>query len=125
MNTVLWILQGILCVKLLTAAYSHAFRPDAAAFAKGLERFGGAAQPLLILVALGTFAGAIALVLRAVVRVPPWLTPAAAALLAVMMLAATGFHLACRETPNVWVSLILFAIAAFVAYGRWVIAPLA
>ena len=123
MNTVLWILQGILCIKLLTAAYSHAFRPNAETFARGMERLGGAAQPLLILIALGTFGAAIALVLRAVVKVPPWLTPAAAALLAVMMLAATGFHLACRETPNVWVSLILFAIAAFVAYGRWVLAP--
>lgn len=124
MSTVLWVLQGILCVKLLSVAYTHAFRPDAAAFARGLERFGGAAQPLLILIALGVFGGAIALVLRAVVRVPPWLTPAAAALLAIMMLASAGFHLACRETPNVWVSLILFALAAFVAYGRWALLPL-
>ena len=124
MNTLLWILQAILCVKLLSAAYTHAIRPDTTAFARGLERFGGAAQPLLILIALGAFGGAIALVLRAVAHVPTWLTPAAAALLAVMMLAATGFHLACRETPNVWVSLILFALAAFVAYGRWALAPL-
>jgi len=123
MNTILWILQAVLCVKFLSVAYTHAIRPDAAAFARGMERLGGAAQPLLIFIALGTFGGAIALVLRAVLRVPTWLTPAAAALLAVMMLAATGFHIACRETPNVWVSLILFALAAFVAYGRWVIAP--
>ena len=114
MNTILWILQAVLCVKFLSVAYTHAIRPDAAAFARGMERLGGAAQPLLIFIAL---------VLRAVLRVPTWLTPAAAALLAVMMLAATGFHIACRETPNVWVSLILFALAAFVAYGRWVIAP--
>lgn len=124
MNTLLWILQAILCVKLLSVAYTHAIRPDTTAFARGLERFGGAAQPLLILIALGAFGGAIALVLRAVAHVPTWLTPAAAALLAVMMLAAMGFHLACRETPNVWVSLILFALAAFVAYGRWALAPL-
>jgi hypothetical protein len=124
MNTILWILQAALCVKLLSVAYTHAIRPDAAAFSQGMQRLGAAAQPLLILIALGTFGVAIALVLRAIIRVPPWLTPAAAALLAVMMLAATGFHLACRETPNVWVSLILFALAAFVAYGRWVLAPL-
>jgi hypothetical protein len=40
-----------------------------------------------------------------------------------MMLLAVGFHVACRETPNIVVGLILFALAAFVAYGRWVIAP--
>ena len=123
MNTILWILQAVLCVKFLSVAYTHGIHPNPEAFARGLERLGGAAQPLLILIALGTFGGAVALVLRAVLRVPTWLTPAAAALLAVMMLAATGFHIACRETPNVWVSLILFALAAFVAYGRWVIAP--
>jgi hypothetical protein len=40
------------------------------------------------------------------------------------MLMAVGFHVACRESPNTVVSLILCALAAFVAYGRWVVAPL-
>jgi hypothetical protein len=40
-----------------------------------------------------------------------------------MMLLGVGFHVACRETPNIVVGLVLFALAAFVAYGRWVIAP--
>jgi len=48
----------------------------------------------------------------------------AAALLAVMMLASIGFHLASREKPKIVADLILFAMAAFLAYGRWVIAPL-
>lgn len=52
-----------------------------------------------------------------------WLTPWSAALLALMMLLAAGFHTACRESPKTAVGLILFAVAAFVAYGRWVIAP--
>jgi hypothetical protein len=34
-----------------------------------------------------------------------------------------GFHVACRESPNIVVGLVLFALAAFVAYGRWVTAP--
>jgi hypothetical protein len=41
-----------------------------------------------------------------------------------MMLVAVGFHIACRENPKTAVSLVLFALAAFVAYGRWMIAPL-
>jgi hypothetical protein len=40
-----------------------------------------------------------------------------------MMLLAVGFHVACRETPNIVAGLVLFALAAFVSYGRWVIAP--
>ena len=40
-----------------------------------------------------------------------------------MMLIATGFHLRCREEPKVWVSLILFALATFLVYGRQVLSP--
>jgi len=53
-----------------------------------------------------------------------WVTPLAAAFLAVMLLISIGFHLNCRETPKVWVLLILFVLSGFVAYGRWYLAPL-
>ena len=39
------------------------------------------------------------------------------------MLLAIAFHKGCREKANIAVSLVLALIAAFVAYGRWVIAP--
>jgi hypothetical protein len=67
--------------------------------------------------------GAVGLILPAVTGILTWLTPLAAALLALMTLLAVGFHVACREAPNVLAGLILFALAAFVSYGRWVIAP--
>lgn len=51
------------------------------------------------------------------------LAPWTAAVLAVMLLASIAFHIKCRESSKAWVSLILFAMAAFVAYGRWVLAP--
>jgi VIT1/CCC1 family predicted Fe2+/Mn2+ transporter len=124
MNILLWILQIVLAVKFLSVAYTHALRPDPAKMARGRERFGAAARPLLILIALGVFLGAVALVLPAATGIAPGLTPWAAALLALMMLAAAGFHRACREDPKTVVNFVLFALAAFVAYGRWVIAPL-
>jgi hypothetical protein len=68
--------------------------------------------------------GAVGLVLPAVIGIAVWLTPWSAALLALMMLAAIGLHLASRESPKIVADLILVALAAFVAYGRWVIAPL-
>jgi hypothetical protein len=33
------------------------------------------------------------------------------------------FHLRSREKPMIFVSLVLFAFAAFIAYGRGVLAP--
>jgi hypothetical protein len=74
-------------------------------------------------IALGAFLGAVGLILPAATGILTWLTPLAAALLALMMLLSIGFHVACRDTLNIVVGLVLFALAAFVAYGRWVIAP--
>jgi uncharacterized membrane protein YphA (DoxX/SURF4 family) len=124
MNIVLWILQGVLALKFLTAVYTHGIRPDPDKMQRGRQRFGAAARPLLIAISLCAFLGAVGLILPAALGVLPWLTPWAAALLAVMMLLGLGFHATCRETPRIIVGLVLLALAAFLAYGRWVLAPL-
>jgi hypothetical protein len=123
MNIVLWVLQVALAVKFVSAAYTHGIHPDPTKMQRGLQRLGAAARPLLILIALAAFLGGICLVLPAATGVLTWLTPLSAAVMALMMMLAIGFHIACRETPNVVVGLVLFVLAAFVAYGRWVIAP--
>jgi VIT1/CCC1 family predicted Fe2+/Mn2+ transporter len=123
MNTVLWILQIALCLKFVSVAYTHGFRTDQAKWQQGMQRLGAVARPLLTLIAVSTFLGGVGLILPAATGVLTWLTPLTAALLALMMLLAVRFHVACRETPNVVAGLVLFALAAFVSYGRWVIAP--
>lgn len=120
MNILLWGLQIILAIKLLTVTLNHGLRPDPVKMERGRNRFGAVAKPLLLTVALLTFLVALAFVLPAV----QGLLPLTASFAALMMLIATGFHLRCREEPKVWVSLILFALAAFLAYGRWMIYPL-
>ena len=124
MNILLWALQIVLALKFASVTWSHGLRPDEAKMQRGVQRFGALARPLLVLIAVCTFLGGVSLVLPAVIGTLSWLTPWAAALLALLMLLAAGFHIACREKPNTVVSLILFAFAAFLAYGRWVIAPL-
>jgi hypothetical protein len=123
MNTVLWILQIALCLKFVSVAYTHGFRTDQAKWQQGMQRLGAVARPLLTLIAVFTFLGGVGLILPAATGVLTWLTPLTAALLALMMLLAVRFHVACRETPNVVAGLVLFALAAFVSYGRWAIAP--
>jgi hypothetical protein len=124
MNIVLWILQGVLALKFLSVVYTHGIRPDPDKMQRGRQRFGAAARPLLVVIALCAFLGAVGLILPAALGVLPWLTPWAAALLAAMMLLGLGFHATCRETPKIVVGLVLLALAAFLAYGRWVLAPL-
>jgi hypothetical protein len=123
MNVVLWALQIVLALKFVSVAYTHSFRPDQTKMQRGIERLGTVARPLLTLIALCAFLGSVGLILPAATGILTWLTPWSAALLALMMLLAVGFHVACRETPNIVVGLVLCALAAFVAYGRWVIAP--
>ena len=120
MNTLLWALQIILAIKLVTVTLNHALRRDPVKMKRGRDRFGSFAVPLLTAVGLLALLIALALVLPFAQRFLPW----SASFAALLMLAATGFHLSCREDPKVWVSLILFALAAFLAYGRWALSPL-
>jgi hypothetical protein len=68
--------------------------------------------------------GAAGLVLPHATGIAPWLTPLAAALLVLLMVFAAVFHLRrAGEGMSVATNLILCALAAFVAYGRLVLAP--
>lgn len=124
MNIVLWVLQIALCLKLVSVAYSHGLRMDQSKMQQGMDRMGVVAQPLLIFSALCAFLSGIALILPAAAGFSSWITPLAAALVALMMLLATGFHVACRGARSIVFGLILFALSAFVSYGRWFLAPL-
>jgi hypothetical protein len=123
-NTILWVLQIALSLKYASVAYTHGLRRDSDKMQPGTDRLGRAALPLLALVALSALLGSVGLILPAATGVLAWLTSWAAALLALMMLVAIGLHAACRETPKLVIGVVLFALTAFVAYGRWVLAPL-
>lgn len=124
MSTFLWIIQGILFLKFITVVFSHGIRPDPEKMKRGTQKWGSFSHALLGFIAALSLLGVLGLALPFFIHTLGWLVPWAAALLAAMNLAAIGFHLSCRETPKVWVGLILFALAAFTAYGRWVLAPL-
>jgi hypothetical protein len=124
MNILLWFLQVVLGIKFLSVAYSHGLRQGQEKMKEGIRRMGPFTRPLLYGIAVCTFLGGIGLLIPAAARVPTWLTPITAGLLAFMMLLSIMFHFACQEKPKIWASLILFGLAAFLAYGRWALAPL-
>jgi putative oxidoreductase len=120
MNTALWIIQIILGIKLLSVSYSHGLRQSQPTMRESIRKMGSLAKSLHFLIAICTFAGASALILPGLLKSAAWLTPATAIFLALLLLASIFLHLKSREKPNVFVSLILFAFAVFIAYGRWV-----
>jgi len=89
--------------------------PDFAAVPLGLVRFIGIAE----------IAGAIGLILPAVTRIAPLLTPLAASGLAVVMILAALFHISRGEFAQLGLVIPLGAVATFVAWGRYKRAPIA
>ena len=67
--------------------------------------------------------GGVGLIVPALTGILPWLTSFAGVGLAVIMILAIPFHIVRREWPNIGLNLVLGTIAAFVAYGRFVIEP--
>ena len=68
--------------------------------------------------------GAIGLILPSVLRVRPALTPLAAAGLVIIMIGATVITLATESAATALVPLVTGLLAAFVAYGRWLLVPI-
>jgi len=88
-----------------------------------IQSLAGAMTLLYVAAGLMSLEGA-ALVLPAFVELPAGFTSAAAAALAVLMLLSLVPHIIARDNPNIFVSLILFALASFLVYGRWALVPL-
>ena len=123
MNTFLWALQIILAVKLLTVTLNHGLQQGKPSMQEAAQKMGPISHPLLIGVAAAALLGALGLILPGLLDTVTWLTPLTAALMAAMLLVSIFFHVRSREQPKIFVSVILFAFAAFVAYGRWVLVP--
>jgi uncharacterized membrane protein len=122
MDAILWIAQVILALLFVVFAVTHARRQEQmrerVAWLWAVPREG------LLAIGILEILGAIGLILPAVTRIQPWLTPLAALCLAILMVFAIVFH-AMRggEKRNIVLNAILGLLAAFVAWGRFVAVP--
>jgi putative oxidoreductase len=121
-DTALRILQVLLALGFVGAGLNHVMRRDRAS--GRMARMLAVPKPLMTTIGILELAGAAGLVLPPVTGVALWLTPLAAALLALLMVFAAVFHLRRDgEGMNAGMNLVLAALVAFVAYGRLVLAP--
>mgnify|MGYP001820740438 CR=1 FL=1 len=123
MNIALWIVQALLAVVFSMAGAMKLAQPkekmaERMAFVEDLTE--GQLRAIGVLEILG----AIGLILPALAGILPWLTPLAAAGLVLTMIGAMVVHVRRNEYSNLVVNLVLLALAAFVAYGRFVVVPL-
>jgi uncharacterized membrane protein YphA (DoxX/SURF4 family) len=124
MDLALWIIQVVLALVFLAWGSAHIFRFDslAASPRSGWVRAVGRAN--LRVIGILEILGAIGLVLPAATGILPWLTPLAAAMIALLMVFAIVFH-ARRpgEAPNIMLNVVLGVLALAVAWGRFVVEP--
>ena len=116
MNAALWIVQVLLALLFGFAGAMKTFTPiDQLA-----EQMPGAADQvgLIRFIGISELLGAIGLILPAATRIKPGLTPVAAAGLAVIMVLAAGLHAMRSEWSSILINVAIFALAAFVVWGR-------
>ncbi len=80
MNSILWVLQIILSIKLISVAYTHGLRQDKTSMQEAIQKFGDLARPMLAIAAGGTLLGAAGLIIPGALGVMSWLTPWTAAI---------------------------------------------
>ena len=118
MNMFLWIVQAILAAMFAHAGVMKATQPKEKLaanlpwvedFSASTVRFIGAVE----------FLGAVGLILPAATGIAPILTPIAATGLALTMVLAAATHIRRKEPSGVAFNAVLFALAVFVAWGRF------
>ncbi len=119
----LWVAQGLLAAMFLMSGFMKATAP-VEELSKMMSVPTVLGETMTRFIGISEILGAIGLILPAATRIRPGLTPLAAAALALVMLLATLFHVTQSEFGAMPMTLVLGGIAAFVAWGRYVGAPI-
>lgn len=120
MNILLWILQILLAVAFFAHGWLFLAPPAElvdqmnASLPRWFQLFLGVAE---ILAAVG-------LTLPALTGILPWLVSWAAGGIMIVMVSATIWHLARGEMSSAAITLVLLAMATFVAYMRYRVVPI-
>lgn len=123
MNSVVWVIQGLVTLVFLASGVPKLVLPKATLE----QRMSWVYHvPLPAVKAIGALEmlGAVGLIMPALTGLLPWLTPLAAAGLMLMMIGAIAIRLQLREYGEVLAPAIFLVLTAFIAYARFVLAPI-
>ena len=128
MNAALWTLQALWGFFFSVTGVGKIVCYNPALWSKALREvtwFSAVPQDLFVFIGICELLGGVGLLLPAITRVKPKLTPFAALGLALIMILAAAFHIARGEFTFLVSNLVLGGIAAFIAYGRLFRTPVA
>jgi uncharacterized membrane protein YphA (DoxX/SURF4 family) len=123
MNVALWIAQILLVLAFTSAGIRKLVEP-LDKMAKRWVWVSDFQLPVIRGIASLETLGAIGIIVPALTRILPWLTPVAACGLILLMLGALATNIRYRLYSATAYTVFLVALAVFVAYGRFVILPL-
>src|SRR3989449_11696990 len=123
MNVVLWIVQVLLALLFLFAGGTKLVLPIEVLTSMGSPNQVHLPGLLIRFIGVCEVLGALGLILPGLLRIRPGLAPLAAVGLVIIMIGATVITLVAGEIVPALISLVVGALAAFVAYGRWRVAP--
>ena len=116
LNIALWVAQGLLAAAFFMAGFMKLTAPIHELAANGMSFVNTFSEGMVRFIGISELLGGIGLILPAWLRIKPILTPIAAIALTIVMVLAAIYHISVGEPPVP--NIILFALAAFVAWGR-------
>ncbi|MFB9712166.1 DoxX family protein [Streptosporangium nondiastaticum] len=128
LNGVLWSLQALFGFFFAGSGFGKVLLYDEALYAaapQAVAWYAAVSQPLIVFIGVCEVLGGVGLILPAMAKVKPMLTPLAAAGLTLTMILAAGFHIMRGEYALVPANLLLGGVAAFITAGRWKLRPIA
>ncbi|AEV32125.1 DoxX protein [Owenweeksia hongkongensis DSM 17368] len=124
MNTILWIVQGLLALMFLMAGAMKLSKPKQELREKLGDWVDQYSDLSLKLIGLAELLGAIGLILPMAMDFFPALTPLAAIGLAITMVGAMKVHYDRKEKSKVMTNIVLLLLAVFVVIGRLYLVPI-
>jgi uncharacterized membrane protein YphA (DoxX/SURF4 family) len=118
-NVALWVIQTLLALLFLFSGGVKLSMPI-----EPMAKQAGLPGTFLRFIAVMEVLGAIGLILPGILRIRTFLTPLAAAGLVIIMIGATVIMFRVNGAVQALTPAVVGVLAAFVAYGRWGLAPL-
>ncbi|MBD2701236.1 DoxX family protein [Spirosoma sp. BT702] len=119
----LWVVQVLLAASLVWSAWIKLVWPIAQ-LAAMWPWVGQIPATLVKLTGIVDFLGTIGLIVPSLLRIQPKLTPIAAVCILVLMICASTFHVLRGEASVIGVNNVFALLATFVAWGRFMKAPI-
>lgn len=121
MNILLWVLQIVLGIYFALTGVMHFILPPG--LPAPMSWMYELSDTLHMISGTAEILGGLGLILPALTKIQTRLVPLAGAGLTLVMLGAVVYHIPRGEYQNIAMNLLLAALLAFTAYGRWKLKP--